>query len=897
MGHGILQCAAKFIAEQRRQRRWHKAVSFMGAVVVFITTYALILPAITMERETICGLEEHVHADACYSTEMVESGKEIICTHETLEIHKHTADCKDDAGKVMCGYADFVVHTHNKDCYDSDGDLICPLPEIEEHIHDDSCYQEDEILICTEEEDSGHSHSKKCYSQEKGEFICDREESDGEGDDHEGGDSCYEWIAELTCDEEERPQGHVHSDDCYETERTLDCDQEEVVLHKHTGKCFDEGDNLICKIPEVLKHRHTEECFRQSESELIEVRVLTCGQEEHTHTEACYHSDGGSSDGDSGESAIKDGEGKDYSCGLEEHEHSEDCYDEEGNLICELSEHTHADECRLVEESPQEQEKEYFCGLEEHGHGEDCYDEEGNLICELSEHTHADECLQLMIMPLAAPPNYEVDTVDSRSDGITINLFNYSIPGINNSRAFTFNKVGGSAFNDWTGSDKAYQGILSNTLDTNGYPRLNSSVTGSTQSLDYLFNGTNNDYKKAYMDVNHLFEKDNKGYYYFDSDESYAYYDTSQVNNRNFQVYRPTYEHSDGGPIGFFPFNDYDNTKKDIATTDGEYNHFFGLSLKAEFLMPPDGKIYHEDGSAPQDMVFTFSGDDDAWVFIDDVLVLDIGGVHSAMGGSINFASGVVKVDNEPDTSISAAFALAGRTWNNTAYSKHKMSFYYLERGAHFSNLALKFNLPTFKKENLKITKKVEDVDPRIDPNADFYFQLFLNKGAGDTEYEIYKGPAVYEDGSPVSFDPVTGVFTLRADQTVTVPDLINVREYRVKELHIDRQQIASVEAHDEVLTLIPEVGGGQLFEATSPEKTIGEKGEITFKNIARASLYVEKYWQEPDGSEKNHRFARRGKSPAVAQMRDGAARRTFRKLHSGRRRQLEKEMERSPCQ
>ncbi|MEN3003905.1 Cna B-type domain-containing protein [Dehalobacterium formicoaceticum] len=355
MGYKILQRAAKFIAEQRSQRRWYKAVSFMGAVVVFITTYALILPAITMERDTICGLEVHVHTDDCYTTELVKSEKELICTYETLNIHKHTADCKDDEGKLICGYADFVVHTHDEHCYNTAGDLICTLPEIEEHSHDDSCYQEDDILICEEEEDPGHIHSKDCYTPKKGELICDQED----GDDHKHDESCYEWIDELTCGKEENQEGHVHTDDCYDTEQTLDCDKEEVHLHKHTEKCYDEEGNLICGMLEVLEHQHTEDCFQQPENEFTEVQVLTCEKEEHTHTDSCYPDDGESSDG-----VVKDGEDKEeeskvdenkkeYPCGLEEHDHSADCYDEQGNLICGLPKHTHSEEC-FQAEIPQE---------------------------------------------------------------------------------------------------------------------------------------------------------------------------------------------------------------------------------------------------------------------------------------------------------------------------------------------------------------------------------------------------------------------------------------------------------------------------------------------------------------------------------------------------------------
>lgn len=76
--------AARFLAEQRRHRRWKKIVSVMAAAVVFCTTYALILPALTAERPTYCGMEEHIHSDACF-----ENGLQVC----SLEEHVHTEEC------------------------------------------------------------------------------------------------------------------------------------------------------------------------------------------------------------------------------------------------------------------------------------------------------------------------------------------------------------------------------------------------------------------------------------------------------------------------------------------------------------------------------------------------------------------------------------------------------------------------------------------------------------------------------------------------------------------------------------------------------------------------------------------------------------------------------------
>ena len=65
MKHDALQQAAEYTQRHRRRKRWQKVVTCLAAVVVFCTTYALILPAITMEKQ--CEIPEHIHTQACYT--------------------------------------------------------------------------------------------------------------------------------------------------------------------------------------------------------------------------------------------------------------------------------------------------------------------------------------------------------------------------------------------------------------------------------------------------------------------------------------------------------------------------------------------------------------------------------------------------------------------------------------------------------------------------------------------------------------------------------------------------------------------------------------------------------------------------------------------------------------
>lgn len=174
----------KAMREQRRKKIWHRVFYVLAAVVVFCTTYALILPAITMENTAV-----------------------LDCP---LTVHTHEADCYDTEGNLICGQADFVVHTHNETCYDGEGRLVCVLPEIEAHEHTDECYEEKEILICNSEESEEHQHEDSCYTVERGDLICGKEE--------------------IIL--------HQHTEDCYDEEGTLICGKLEIREHVHDEECF-----------------------------------------------------------------------------------------------------------------------------------------------------------------------------------------------------------------------------------------------------------------------------------------------------------------------------------------------------------------------------------------------------------------------------------------------------------------------------------------------------------------------------------------------------------------------------------------------------------------------------------------------------------------------------------
>lgn len=322
MKHGALQSAEKYMKAHKRKKSWYRVVTGLACVVVFCTVYALILPAITMEKGA-CEIPEHTHSEACYTQVTSATRTEPVCTIESLNLHQHDDTCYDSEGNLTCGYADFVVHQHDSACYDENGNLWCPLPEISAHTHSDSCYavpeaeephvhtdacyiMERDELTCTE-----HVHTDDCYT-ETSTLICSLEESD----EHQHSDDCYAWNKMLTCDLSTEPAEVA-------TEPVLVCGKAEILLHEHTAGCLEESGNLICGKIQVLEHQHTDACFETVE-EPADTEALTCTlpeDEKHTHTALCYGT-------------------WELTCDMEEHTHTEECSTAEETEATEETEET-----------------------------------------------------------------------------------------------------------------------------------------------------------------------------------------------------------------------------------------------------------------------------------------------------------------------------------------------------------------------------------------------------------------------------------------------------------------------------------------------------------------------------------------------------------------------------
>ena len=497
---------------------------------------------------------------------------------------------------------------------------------------------------------------------------------------------------------------------------------------------------------------------------------------------------------------------------------------------------------------------------------------------------------------------HTVDTLDGKSKGITIKMYDfdgYRLYQSSPPRSWEMTNVLGpnsvSSTND-NGVGYANRGLVSNSLGGNGFP----TATQTGRSLADLFNDA---HLKA--EANNLFVKqvyDETGYYSYDSSMNYAYLDQD---NKQFILYRevaaPEMEKK-GTPSAekgnFFPFDSlqqladqgsvftdrtvkydgdlqripvdhpqYDDTLykvPDDGASDGYASYFFGMTMEADFYQGPDGK--DEKG---QDTIFEFNGDDDMWLYIDGQLALDIGGCHGAVRGTINFATGDVKVygtrpysttirdlfqsgnvlpDGSAWTEAGAAKWFKGNTFAD--YTQHSFKMMYLERGSYASNLKVNFNLLTIEPGSLVLEKKLPENVQSAYGNSTFAYQIFTvvngkevlyeppaAAGSAEARYVTYEdsGERVLPQGQTESagFKPeyvldgrtYRNVYFLKPGQAIVLPVQDKSVQYYVREIGIDTS------VYDRVTV------NGEDVPITTRDSVVGQTEDLTPTNLAACSL------------------------------------------------------------
>ena len=403
-------------------------------------------------------------------------------------------------------------------------------------------------------------------------------------------------------------------------------------------------------------------------------------------------------------------------------------------------------------------------------------------------------------------PAYEQNTFVGVSPlGTTINLFDYWLTeqtasdrenpddfenrGINQDHALLFGSGMGDDgqpdygdWNKWTGDERPQTGIVAPQLGKDGYPVLDLTISGTAiddrkgdESLAYLFDpAIEHNGKAVYEDVQNLLQIDTAGYYSYNSQSNYAvfYEDT-----KSFLLYNHPGVMS-GGAAGtrgqFFPFNAVNSGSlrdelynSGMTSIDDPINHYFGVHMSTRFVQQNGG---YTDETKENPIIYEFSGDDDVWVFIDGVLVADLGGIHDLASLSINFATGVITINEDPQyQKLGDLLNTGSATLPDETY--HTLDFFYLERGNVDSNMSLKYNLVYVPESN------IYKIDQNGDPLPGLTFELCKAERQPDGSYaagDVLAEGTTDAEGRIILLDEKNDLLTIQKliqKLNITLPD------------------------------------------------------------------------------------------------------------------------------
>lgn len=456
--------------------------------------------------------------------------------------------------------------------------------------------------------------------------------------------------------------------------------------------------------------------------------------------------------------------------------------------------------------------------------------------------------------------NHILERVDSASAGIELNMFNYD-KSIN-----TESKAGDYGFSFYNGANNHVDGKggtnaggkVGTVLGSDGYP----IAAANNKSLEFLYN------QSYAMSANYLFEYNAQTQSYeYDSQQNHAYYDEAA---QRFYVYdyKISPAKSNYGPFNvgnFLPYNDVLNpTQKELNFIQmGQENrtnidYWFGMSMAMSFYQPEAGTL-----STGEKMKFEFRGDDDVFVYLDGVLILDLGGIHAAQIGSIDFSTGVInqkgdtyniydlykaskKFTQQELDNMFKEVSVNGKSYHIFKdYKKVEMKFFYLERGAGASNCHIKFNMPPIPKNSIIVEKKIENANADVYSDVEFSFKL-ETKTSENSKYTLVKNKTfdIYKDGQDTGVDSTVnadGLFTLKHGEQAVFKDYNVNTIYKVTEVGVNSQEYDHVKINGVEVEIFDNnnTQQGQIADAATGDLILKDTPKVVFSN--RINTYNKK--------------------------------------------------------
>lgn len=547
---------------------------------------------------------------------------------------------------------------------------------------------------------------------------------------------------------------------------------------------------------------------------------------------------------------------------------------------------------------------------------------------------------------------HEVATVDNNEYGITIKVKDFE-GNVNNGEHGGTDQI---AYLGDTGyfPEKATTKLLSTDLDDYGYP---TTIKG--KNLGDLYSGA--------QTVNNLFIEsvhNSSGYFEFDSTQNFATLcnedgtlkaltdkytdkDGNVIPTRDFTVYRELGTSWDQGKTTlqhgqFFPYNSISagNYSRDnpqnlygfdarpgkstagllpdsnprkyekllSAGSKSQIDYYFGMEMSAQFVQTVSGL-----DTWGHDMIFEFTGDDDFWLYVDNELVIDLGGIHSALDGRVNFRTGEVYVNGETSTLKQVFIKNFKERYKKehgnaepseseisdyllnffqpdpskeygcedifADYSPHTMRIFYMERGAGASNIHMRFNLASVTPGHVVVSKSIsgegaEDLDKDF---LEYPFQIYYtlpgeNEGDPEVEYPLSNDDehirVSYQNSSqsvtyvrsyrPPGFtdeQAYKNVYFINPTKSAEIAFPDKTIRYRIVECAVDDSVYSRVLINGNEVPAVDEKHG--LRSYTSDFVSAEDRPSITFDNVVNDNvvkdLYIHKKLVDEDGNEIFH--------------------------------------------